>query len=231
MSLLRRNGNIFYGMGRRKRVHRRPRRYGGSFLSNVHDFIKRHKIISTVGNALGAVGVPYASAVGKAAGVLGYGRRRRRIGRPRRRIVRYGLGRRRVYRRRRGGDIKSILSSAHKFVKDRRLVSSALKHFGHHKLASAASTLGYGRRRRRVVRRRRRHGGSLRSIASSVHKFVKDKRLVSSALRHFAPHSNLHKAAHVLGYGRRRTMRRRPIYRHHGGANFFSTEQIAAPKF
>lgn len=236
---LRRNPNIFYGMGRR-RVHRR-RHYGGSFLSKVHDFIKQHKIISTVGNALGAVGVPYASAVGKAASVLGYGRRRRRVGRPRlrssmRRVGRprisYGTGRRRVmHRRRRGGDLKSILSSAHKFVKDKRLISSALSHFGHHKLASAASTLGYGRRRRRVHRRR---GGNVRSILSSAHKFVKDKRLVSSALRHFLPHSNLHKAAHVLGYGRRRTVRRKPLmmhHRHYGGANFFSTEQIAAPKF
>ena len=108
--------------------------------------------------------------------------------------------------RRRGGDIKSVLSNVHKFVKDKRLVSSALRHFlPTSTLHKAAQTLGYGRRRR--VRRRR--GGDLKSVLSSAHKFIKDKRLVSSALRHFLPNSNLHKAAHAVGYGRRRTVRRR----------------------
>lgn len=210
---IRRFGSVHLGLGRRRRrVHRR--RGGnifadiGNALSSAHHFIRKNKVISTVGNALGAVGVPYASAIGKAAGVLGYGRRRR------------------VYRRRRGGDLKSTLASAHKFIKDRRLISSALKHFGHHRLSAASAALGYGRRRRTV---RQRRGGALPSLAS-VHKFVKDRRLVSHALRHFLPNSNLHKAAHTLGYGRRRTVIRRAV-RHRGGANFFSTEQIAVPKF
>jgi len=42
--------------------------------------------------------------------------------------------------------------------------------------------------RRRVVRRRR-VGGSILSALKSAHKYVKDKRIVSSALRHFAPKS------------------------------------------
>lgn len=200
---------IRYGIGRKRR---RVRRRGGSLLDalrSAHDWIKKNRVISTVGNALGSVGVPYAGTIGKAASVLGYGRRRRR----------------RVRRRRRGGDLKSVLSSAHNFVKSKRLISSALKHFGHNKLSAAASALGYGRRRRT---RRRRRGGDLRSALSSAHKFIKDKRIVSSALRHFMPSSNLHKAAHALGYGRRR---RRVVHRRRGGANFFTTEQLAAPKF
>ena len=50
---------------RRSGVHRRrrTRRHGAGFLDAIrsaHNFIKNNKIISTVGNALGAVGVPYA---------------------------------------------------------------------------------------------------------------------------------------------------------------------------
>ena len=64
---------------RRRRV-RRAR--GGGFmdaLRSAHDWIKKNKIISTVGSALGRVGVPYAGAIGTAASTLGYGRRRRRV--------------------------------------------------------------------------------------------------------------------------------------------------------
>jgi hypothetical protein len=205
----------YLGVGRRRRrVHRR----GGNILSDIgnalstaHGFIRRNKLISTVGNALGAVGVPYAGAIGKAASVLGYGRRRR------------------VHRRRRGGDLRSILTSAHKFAKEKRLLSSALRHFlPNSNLHKAAHVLGYGRRRR--VRRRR--GGDVKSILSSAHKFVKDRRLVSSALRHFG-HHKLAAASRALGYGRRRRVvhRRAMHHRGYGGANFFTTEQIAAPKF
>ena len=73
------------------------------------------------------------------------------------------------------------------FVKKHQLVSKGLSHFGHSKLANAASSLGYGRRR--TVRRRR-----------------------------------------VGGAVKRRPVRRRMV-RHHGGANFFSTEMLAMPKF
>ena len=58
---------------RRRRV-RRAR--GGGFmdaLRSAHDWIKKNKIISTVGSALGRVGVPYAGAIGTAASTLGYG--------------------------------------------------------------------------------------------------------------------------------------------------------------
>jgi len=207
---------IRYGMGRRRRRVGRPRRRGGNLLSDIgnalssaHNFIRKNKLISTVGNALGSVGVPYAGAIGKAAGILGYGRRRRR----------------RVRHRRRGGDLRSALSSAHNFVKSKRLISSALKHFGHNKLSAAASALGYGRRRRT---RRRRRGGDLRSALSSAHKFIKEKRLVSAALHHLG-HKKLAAASHALGYGRRH--RRRVVHRRRGGANFFTTEQLAVPKF
>ena len=133
-------------------------------LRSAHDWIKKNKIISTVGSALGRVGVPYAGAIGTAASTLGYGRRRI-VRRPR--VIR----RRRVVRRRVGGSLRSILSSAHGFIKRNQLVSKGLSRFGHSKLASAASALGYGKRRTRQVRR------------------------------------------------------------HRGGANFFTTEQIAAPRF
>ena len=61
--------------------------------------------------------------------------------------------------------MRSILSSVHRFVKDKKLVSGALSHFGHSKLSSAASSLGYGKgRRRRTVRHR---GGSMRVLPNS----------------------------------------------------------------
>jgi len=55
--------------------------YGAGFVDvarKVHGFVKRNKLISRVGAALGAAGVPGAAQVGSVAGALGYGRRRRR---------------------------------------------------------------------------------------------------------------------------------------------------------
>lgn len=52
-------------------------------LKKAHDYIKKNKVISRAANALGEVGVPYASKIGSTASKLGYGRRR--VGRPRRR--------------------------------------------------------------------------------------------------------------------------------------------------
>ena len=132
---------------RRTRRPRRVRRRGGGFmdaLRSAHDWIKKNKIISTVGSALGRVGVPYAGTIGTAASTLGYGRRRRRV-----------VRRRPLRPRAIGGSLRSMLSAAHGFIKKNQLVSKGLSHFGHSKLASAASSLGYGRRRRRPVRRHR----------------------------------------------------------------------------
>ena len=148
--MLLRNPSLYYGNGRRRRVGRVVRRKrGGGFmdaLKSAHNWIKSNKIISTVGNALGKIGVPYAGAIGTAAGTLGYGRRRR-------------MTRRRVVRRRGGAiNIRGLLSKVHGFVKNNQLVSKGLAHFGHSKLAGLASSAGYGKRRRtvrkRVVRRR-----------------------------------------------------------------------------
>lgn len=181
----------------------------GSALSKAHDWIKSNKIISTVGKALGSTSLPFAgiaNTIGNTAEKLGYGRHRR-VGRPR------------VTRRKRGGNLRSILSSVHRFVKDKKLVSGALSHFGHSKLASTASSLGYGRKRKT--------GGSLRSILSSVHRFVKDKKLVSGALSHFG-HSKLSSAASSLGYGKRR----RRTVRHRGGSmRVFPNAQMAMIKW
>ena len=147
---------------RHRHVIRRKHRKRGSglwdALKSAHNWIKSNKIISTVGNALGKVGVPYAGAIGTAAGTLGYGRGRkvgrpRRVGRPRLVAYRPPVRVPRVYA---GGSLRSILSGAHRFVRDRKLVSGALSHFGHPKLASVATSLGYGRRRR--VRRYRPRG-------------------------------------------------------------------------
>jgi hypothetical protein len=51
------------------------------FLSKAHSFIKDNKLVSTIGNALGSMGVPYAGKIGSVGAALGYGRRRRRRGR------------------------------------------------------------------------------------------------------------------------------------------------------
>ena len=73
-------------MVRHRRVVRRMRGRGiGSFLSKVNAFLRKHKVISRVGSALGTV-LPgkfggIARTVGSAADSLGYGRRRRRCGR------------------------------------------------------------------------------------------------------------------------------------------------------
>lgn len=191
----------YFGKGRRRR---RAGGSLGSMLKKAHEFVKQKRLISSALRHFAP-----KSNLHKAAHALGYGRRRRRRGRgPLLNMTRDGIKKLRALAvkmgyGRRGGSFGDVFKKAHKFVKDKRLVSSALKHFGQAKLSKAAHAMGYGRRRRRVVRRRRA-GGSLSSILKKAHEFVKQKRLVSSALRHFAPKSNLHKAAHAMGYGRRR---------------------------
>ena len=125
----------------------------------------------------------------------------------------YGRRRRRVRRRR----IKSsvIMPSGQSLAVRRKIVRRRVVRL--HPLV----------RRRRLVRRRA-VGGSLRSSLSSAHGFIRNNRLVSKGLSQFG-HAKLASAASSLGYGRRR--RRAPIRRRRGGANFFSTEQLAAPIF
>ncbi len=52
------------------------------FLGKANSFLRNSKLVSTVGNALGSAGVPFASQIGNIAGSLGYGRKsmRRRGG-------------------------------------------------------------------------------------------------------------------------------------------------------
>ena len=54
--------------------HRRQKGKGFlSFMKKVGGFLKKTKLLSRVGSALGAIGVPYAGTIGSAAGMLGYG--------------------------------------------------------------------------------------------------------------------------------------------------------------
>ena len=46
------------------------------FFKKVNTWFKDNKVISKVGNALGAAGVPYASKIGEVAGAIGLGRKR-----------------------------------------------------------------------------------------------------------------------------------------------------------
>ena len=59
-------------------------------LKPVGGFLKDTKLISTMGNALGSVGVPIAGTVGKVAGAVGLGRKRKRGGRRMRSSMRGG---------------------------------------------------------------------------------------------------------------------------------------------
>jgi hypothetical protein len=65
---------------KRKRTHQAGKGPIKDFLGKVHDFVKKHKVISTVANIIPH---PYARAVGTVANLAGYGKRR--PGRPRKR--------------------------------------------------------------------------------------------------------------------------------------------------
>jgi len=222
--MLVRNPNLYYGSGRR------TRRRGRGFLSNVwnglksaHNFIKSNKIISTAGNALSSVH-PLFGTVGKMAATAGYGRRRR----TRRRRVTYRRPMvrrvRRVRRLRPLGMGRRRRVGRPRRVRRRRYVRRSTRRVGRPRRAGRPRGRGKMTTMRR--RRMRRRGGSwldtAKRAAVGIHKFVKDRRLVSHGLRTFLPNSNLHKIAHIAGYGRARRC---------GGANFFSTYQLAAPKF
>ena len=125
------------------------------------------------------------------------------------------------------------LRSAHNWIKSNKIISTVGNALGGvipiaGTIGRTAATMGYGRKRRVGRPRVRRAGGSLKSILSNVHRFVKSNQLVSKGLSHFG-HKKLGAVASNLGYGKRRPVRR--AIRHRGGANFFSTEQLAAPRF
>ena len=64
-----------------RKTHRRRSMRGRGFMDfikGVSNFLKKTKIISTVGNALGTA-FPVAGTIGKAASAIGYGRARKRI--------------------------------------------------------------------------------------------------------------------------------------------------------
>jgi hypothetical protein len=65
------------GVKRRRRMRGRGI---GDFLKRANNFLKSSKLVSTVGSALGAAGIPYADKIAGVASSLGYGRRRRRGG-------------------------------------------------------------------------------------------------------------------------------------------------------
>ena len=66
---------------RMARVSRRRRRMRGrglmDFLGKANNFLKQSKLVSSVGNALGAAGIPLAGKIAGVASSLGYDRRRR----------------------------------------------------------------------------------------------------------------------------------------------------------
>ena len=148
---------------------------------------------------------------------------------PKRRVTR----RRRVLHRKRGAGFMDALRSAHNWIKSNKIISTVGNALGGvipiaGTIGRTAATMGYGRKRRVGRPRVRRAGGSLKSILSNVQKFVKSNQLVSKGLTHLN-HPKLASVAANLGYGKRRPARR--AIRHRGGANFFSTEQLAAPRF
>jgi len=134
----------YAGNGRRRmRAPVRRRRGRGFFdsikrvLSSIGNFVKDNRLIS---RGLSLIPHPYARVGSTVASSLGLGRRRRR-----------------PVRRRRGGNLKTVLKKAHDFVRTNRLVSRGLQHFGYKKLSAAARALGYGKRMRRRRRYRRRY--------------------------------------------------------------------------
>lgn len=91
--------------GGRRRRHRKSMKGSGimDWLSRANSFLRKHKILSTVGNALSGLhpGIGHAA---KAASLLGYGRRHRRHRGGALKLAGAGLGlaggRRRHHRRR-----------------------------------------------------------------------------------------------------------------------------------
>lgn len=62
------------------RVRRRRQRGAGllDWLKRASGFLRKTKLISTIGSTLGQAGVPLAGSIGNAARAVGYGRKSRR---------------------------------------------------------------------------------------------------------------------------------------------------------
>ena len=107
------------GMGRRHSMHggdgRRKRRRGGSIWSSINDFLKKHKVLSSIGKAVTPLAGSFAPLVSGAtqyAESQGYGRRKHHMSamHPRHHIIHhkthYGVGLRHhsAHHMRRGGN-------------------------------------------------------------------------------------------------------------------------------
>jgi hypothetical protein len=128
----------------------------------------------------------------------------------------------RVRKTQRGGNakLKGILKKLNSFAKEKKIISSALDHFGFKKLGAHARLAGYGARRprrkapkRRVVRRKTQRGsGFFGDVWSGIKKagsYVAKNKLLSKGLALIPNQTvqNLGKAAAQLGLGRRRARR------------------------
>ena len=166
--------------------------------------------------------------IGKVASSIGYGRkskpgvrlhRPRKVGRPR------TTTKKTTKKRKSGGSLRSMITSAHNFLKKHKVISTTLGQLGHPKFSSAASSLGYGKKRKTV--RKRKQGGAfnLRGALSSANNFLKKHKVISTTLGQLG-HPKFASAASSLGYGKkRRTMR------HRGGAVYGPSEQLAKPRW
>lgn len=176
------------GMGKRKpgrpRKVGRPKKGAGLWddikgaASSAHNWLKSNKVVSRVAGAIGNVWAP-AKAIATAADSLGYGKKK-------------------------GGafDFKGALSGVNKFLRDKKIVSSALRSLGHPKLAAASASLGYGKPKRKKAKKAKKKGGAfnLKGALSGVNKFLREKKIVSSALKSLG-HPKLAAASSALGYG------------------------------
>jgi hypothetical protein len=135
------------GYGRRKRRSHRRQRGRGSNIANLKKVYRLFANSSRVG-----AGRKLRSPRSRMLG----GRRKRRVVHRRRRSMR-------------GRGVMDLLRRGHALIKKHKVASRLLSHFGHKKLSSAASALGYGRRRRRVRRSTRRRGIRGRGLFSRPH--------------------------------------------------------------
>ena len=157
------------------------------------------------------------------------GARKRKPGRPRRvgRPRLTGRARPRRTRRLTGrgfvSGLKSLISKAHTYAKDNRLLSRGIgliknSHAQH--ISKSLAMNGYRPRRRRVARRRPMRGrgffgnlwSGVKSVGSKIGNFVKDQKLISKGLA-LIPHAGAQAAAKVAGQVGLRPRRRRRVAR------------------